>query len=191
MPEENTEIVAVKDDESAFVYGDWSVSLQREPTFEEWQLATQSFITVWRRSLAVIGDLLNIGERLFGDAYVQVFSLDLDDYARQSLYNAKYVCSRVKPSTRQMAPSFSHCAEVASLPENEQKKYLQMAANDDMTKQELRDRIAADRGRVLPQHYQCEAELSCSGREICLAPDPETEKGSVPTGRVRVTIKPA
>lgn len=86
-----------------------------------------------------IGDWLNFGERKYGEAYAQ--AIDATEWPYQTLANAAYVANRVEFSRRRENLSWSHHAEVASLPPEEQSQWLEKAKSSSLSVMRLRDEV--------------------------------------------------
>ena len=88
-----------------------------------------------------IGDLLAFTERRYGETFAQLgvkFGL-----SESTLGNAMFVSSKICPSRRREALTWSHHAEVAGLPESEQERMLDLAVENRWTRLTLRHRIQA------------------------------------------------
>ncbi len=117
----------------------------REPTFEEWE-ACFSWAQDAERSIQFwLGDLLEIGERKFGDKYTQ--ALEATEYAEQTLKNFTYVARKVPMERRQPTDkvSFSHHEVVAPLTPDEQTTYLQRARDESLSRDTLRAVVKEDK----------------------------------------------
>lgn len=91
-------------------------------------------------SAFLIGDWLLYGEHTYGEKYAQAASLL--GYSPQTLANYASVAKRIPPSRRRPeSVTFSIHAEVASLPPEEQTHWLQVAAEESLTREELRQRL--------------------------------------------------
>jgi hypothetical protein len=86
-----------------------------------------------------LGDLLNQGERLFGEKYAQAEAET--GFEPGTLANLASVCARVEPSRRRATLSFAHHAEVAKLAPAEQTTWLEQAERHGWTRTELRRRL--------------------------------------------------
>lgn len=92
-----------------------------------------------------IGDLVNFGERRYGERYAQ--AIDATGLRYGTIANYAYVCSRVAPSRRIPILSFAHHEAVAKLEPAEQSEWLQKAAGSGWSRDELRDAMR-DAGRL-------------------------------------------
>ena len=106
-------------------------------SYEEWADLVQTHQRLHRVILWRLGDLLVWGEDAFGEEFSQVIS----DYAKQTQYNAMWVARRVDFSRRREILSWSHHAEVAHLPADEQDKFLELATEKRWKVVELRQAI--------------------------------------------------
>lgn len=90
-----------------------------------------------------IGDLINFGEKLYGDRYVE--AMEATGLAYETLTNYASVCRKVARSRRREQLRFGHHAEVASLEPLEQELWLDAALANDWTRIELRDRLRSSK----------------------------------------------
>jgi hypothetical protein len=90
-----------------------------------------------RTSAWLIGDLLNYGEKVYGETYAQAETVT--GLSRGTLMNYSSVCAHIPRSRRRENVPFSTHAEVAYLEPEEQEKWLEQAAVHGWTKSELRD----------------------------------------------------
>lgn len=87
----------------------------------------------------LVGDYLLYGEHTYGEKYTQAALLL--GLSPQTLANYASIAKRVPPGRRKVGVSFSIHGEVASLPPELQEHWLTVAANEGLTKQEVRDRL--------------------------------------------------
>lgn len=133
------------------------LTVDGNPSFEEW---AEAFETVRRVSSGVrwwVGDLLVAGEERFGEQYAQV--LDAADYEQQTMANLKSVAARVDRSRRREALSFEHHDAVASLPADEQESFLSLAERDGLTRQQLADSVQRHKREVNGQAYDLDRDI--------------------------------
>lgn len=86
-----------------------------------------------------IADLHEFTEMRHGEFVAQV--MDATKLSPQTIENIVSVGKRVPPSRRRDGVAFSTHAEVAALPPNEQRHWLKVAKDENLTKMELRSRI--------------------------------------------------
>lgn len=86
-----------------------------------------------------IGDWLAYGLNKWGDTVKEL--KELTEYADQTLWNMAYVSRAVPSSRRREDLPWSFHAEVASLPDDEQKLWLDKAAEAGVTRMEFRKQI--------------------------------------------------
>lgn len=103
--------------------------------FEDWSLAIQMFDRGRKAFNFWIGDGLNWGEMKWGESYAQV--AETLNVALQTLYNWKWVCSRVPPSVRKETLEWEHHKLVASKTVEEQATWLGKAEMAGWTTREL------------------------------------------------------
>lgn len=87
----------------------------------------------------LIGDYLLYGEHTYGERYAQAALLL--GLSPQTCANYQSIAKRVPPGRRKQGVSFSIHGEIASLEPQEQERWLEIAANEHLTKQEVRDRL--------------------------------------------------
>lgn len=117
------------------------VVLTRAPQFEEWYAAMTWAQAVDGAVQFWLGDLIEIGERCFGEKYTQ--ALDATHYAEKTLRNAAYVARSIPPERRRSPDvvSFGHHAEVAPLPPEQQEYWLTKVEAEHLTREDLRHRL--------------------------------------------------
>src|SRR5439155_5100733 len=86
-----------------------------------------------------IGDWLRYGNDRFGERYARASRIT--GYDAQTLMNMVYVASRYEASRRRENLSWSHHAEVAALPDEEQERWLTRAEADRLSVRCLREEI--------------------------------------------------
>jgi len=112
--------------------------------------------TVGRASSWWIGDWVRYGTARYGDRYAK--AAQLTGYDVQSLMNMAYVAGRFSVSRRRERLSFSHHAELAALPQDDQELWLDRAEAGLLSVRTLRAELRAVRSKVAgrPAH-----ELVC------------------------------
>lgn len=110
-----------------------------------------------------IGDLLEYGEKSYGEKYTQ--ALEMTGYAEQTLMNASWVARSIHKSDRKENLSFAHHAEVAPLKPEDQRRWLDKAETEGMTRQQLRESIKQERHAVEQQPVTLWVVVSCSSAE--------------------------
>jgi hypothetical protein len=95
-----------------------------------------------------IGDLLNFGEKLYGDKYTE--AMEATGLSYDTLANYASVCLRVARSRRREGLHFGHHAEVASLEPLQQIEWLEAAVVNGWRRAELRERLRASKDRPDP-----------------------------------------
>lgn len=118
----------------------------REDTpFEVWGRLTARLIVAHKRLEFAIADAINFG-RGYGERYAAwVHDSQL---APQTLHNIALVGRQVEPSRRREDISFSHHAEVASLPPKMQDTLLDLAAENGWKREEIRDAARQARAQI-------------------------------------------
>lgn len=106
---------------------------------EVWGSLTERLIVAHRKLEFAIADCLNFGEQAYGEDSAQwIEELGL---GKRTLQNIARIGRLVPPSRRRATVSFSHHAEVASLPAPEQEEMLDLAEEQGLTRYELRDAV--------------------------------------------------
>ena len=93
-----------------------------------------------------IGDWLNFGERRYGEKYAQAIDVTGYDYA--TLNGLRWVAERVEVVRRRTNLSWSHHKEVAALEPADQKRWLDRAERESLTRADLR--AAVREAKLLP-----------------------------------------
>jgi N6-adenosine-specific RNA methylase IME4 len=115
-------------------HGAAPISDKVKPTKQGW-LAAASFAQAAERAAPYwVGDLMCWLEETsgWGDDTVESLMSELG-LARQTLYNAKSLASKLGPKAREAAPSFSHARAVAALPPKKQLEVLERARDEELT----------------------------------------------------------
>lgn len=106
-------------------FKDRHLTFQEDTPYEVWAAVVKHLKRAEKNIQWWIGDAIRFGERRYGETYSQ--ALEETDYAYDSLSNMAYVASRFESSRRRDNLPFSHHAEVAPLPEEEQDRLLDSA----------------------------------------------------------------
>lgn len=119
--------------------------------YETWEALGRFLGSIDRRSRWYIGDWLNFGEAIYGqDASQGVEATQAERYSEAervtgldhgTLMNVASICGRVARSRRRSELGFWIHAEVAALEADEQVKWLEIAVEEGLKRNELRDRI--------------------------------------------------
>jgi hypothetical protein len=115
--------------------------LQIDPRmpFESWQALGAQIAVRAEGSTWWLGDWLVFGKRQYGERYKAAIAVTGLGY--QTLRNYAVVATRFELSRRRDNLSFQHHAEVSALPDEEQQRWLDLAANHAWSKRELRARV--------------------------------------------------
>jgi hypothetical protein len=124
------------------------VSLQfpGETTFKDWERAGHQLARMLSSSSWWLGDWLIYGKEHFQDRYEQAAQAAGLQY--QTLRNYAWVAGRFEASRRRPAVSFQHHAEVASLDQTEQDRWLSRAQAEGWSLRQLRGAVRAARSGV-------------------------------------------
>jgi len=109
-----------------------------------------------------VGDELNKAQEDLGEEYAQ--PIGEDDLRDGKILNWQWVASRVQPTTRVVAPSWSHARVVAALEKAEQRIWLERATDEALTVNALRIAIKGE-----PEAEPCpgRAEGPCEWQRVC------------------------
>ncbi len=110
-----------------------------EPDYETWEQVGQQLSYIERAVHWWIGDWINYGERRYGEMYSQ--ALEETGFTYETLRNDKWVANKIELSCRHDNLSFSHHQEVASLPPEAQKRWLDKAEKESLSVRELRHQV--------------------------------------------------
>lgn len=122
------------------------LAFDADTPIEVWAPLTARLIVQSKRIEFALADAINFGELAYGDLYAQW--VEETGLTKRSLQNIARVGRAIEPARRRAALSFSHHAEVASLPRDEQESLLEAAERSGMTRYDLRD-AARERRREL------------------------------------------
>jgi hypothetical protein len=111
----------------------------------EWVEQGRCLGAIGRGSAWWIGDWIRYGSVRYGDKYAA--ASQVTGYDAQSLMNMAYVASRFEPSRRRPALSFSHHAELAGLPPEDQELWLDRAEAGGLPVRTLRAELRKTRER--------------------------------------------
>jgi hypothetical protein len=131
-----------------------------DPTLDEWNAATTWAQRTEKASPWWVADLIEYGERVFGEKYSQ--ALDCTDYTEQALKDITYVARNVAPSRRRHDVSFSHHREVAALPPTKQDEWLHRAWDKGLTVQALRHQIKVAKAQESGQLIELWVLVKCT-----------------------------
>jgi hypothetical protein len=139
---------------------------------EDWVRHGRTLGAIGRGSGWWIGDWVRFGNARYGEKYD--IAARITGYDTQSLMNMAYVASRFDSSRRREKLSFSHHAEVAALPLDEQERWLDRAERERLSCRRLRQELrtgTSSRRRLATVEEQpvcprCGIPLATSRREL-------------------------
>jgi hypothetical protein len=150
--------------------------------YRKWVLEGRRIGAMGRGSPWWVGDWLLYGTARWGERYVE--AVKITGYDAKSLRNMRYVASRFELSLRRDNLTWSHHALLAALETDEQKHWLDRAAADKFSVDDLRIELRSARlGRYSDSaleegspHAPGEIVVVCPkcGHEIRPAPPPES-----------------
>jgi hypothetical protein len=109
--------------------------------FEEWKSAGTRLSRIASTSAWCMGDWLCFGQERYPDRYARAVEAVGLDY--QTLRNYAWVARRFDHQRRHESLSFQHHAEVASLPPEEQERWLGLAEEQAWSRNHLRKNLRA------------------------------------------------
>ena len=118
-------------------------------TVADWVRLGRGLGALSRASGWWLGDWLRYGNARYGERYGA--AARITGYDVQSLMNMAYVAGRFDVSRRREDLSFSHHAEVASLPAEEQDRWLDRASIESLSVRSLRSKLRRAREAAHPQ----------------------------------------
>ena len=147
---------------------DLQVAISMTPT--AWAVAGDLSLLEWSQSgrrLGIIGrgtgwwigDWVNYGNARFGERYVR--AARITGYDVQTLMNMVYVASRFAPSRRRPNLSFSHHAELAAVPTDEQDYWLERAEAERLSVRCLREEVRRARRAEVEELAEPDEEVVC------------------------------
>lgn len=137
----NTGIVPTNTDALAIRvnYLPTSLVIPDDFTFDEWLSLGHSLQAVAKGWQWWVGDWLYYGEHRWGEKYTQAIEVTGQEY--QALADAAWVAGAVESSLRNETLTWNHHRAVAPLDPADQVRFLGESEADDLTVQELRQRI--------------------------------------------------
>ncbi|MGC7102071.1 LmbU family transcriptional regulator [Amycolatopsis lurida] len=120
-----------------------SLRLPPSMSLDEWRRIGQEIFIVSDSSAWWLGDWLVYGQSEYPSRYQHAIMETRLDY--QTLRNYAWVARKYPEARRRSSLSFQHHAELTSLPEHQQEKWLDRAEKYGWSRNELRSRVRADR----------------------------------------------
>ena len=118
-----------------------------EMPFDEWERTGHKLAGIMSSSSWWLGDWLIYGRAKYTDRYERAVQAAGLQY--QTLRNYAWVAGRFPPARRRDAVSFQHHAEVASLPVEEQERWLQRTQEDGWSLRQLRGALRTARNAAV------------------------------------------
>ena len=157
MNKNSTSLAILSESDRKVVQGQFKITptgliIGGNPSYEEWcdfyeRLKKYDGAIQW-----TLGDLLNEGEKRYGETYAQAIEETNGQY--QQLANYKWVAGRIEFSVRTENLTWSHHKQIAKFPPVEQKRWLHKAEKEGWSVSELRGAIksqarAASMGEIV------------------------------------------
>lgn len=117
-----------------------SLTLPPDVPYDQYEALAYMFGRVHRQTAWVLGDLLNYGEKVYGEKFSQAEAAT--GLAKSTLENYCSVCNRIPRSRRRKSLAFSIHAEVASLSPREQTEWLGKAVSEGWKRGRIREELA-------------------------------------------------
>lgn len=135
----------------------------RDLDAREWVMAGKRLGAMNRCSQWWLGDWIRYGASRWGEKYKE--ATRITGYDIQTLRNIAYVAGQMEVSRRRDNLTWSHHAEVCALEEDEQEKWLDLAAEHRMSVADLRIEL-----RTARRKKEGEVELSRAVRKMVKCP---------------------
>lgn len=113
-------------------------------SYPDWETAGHQISRIVDSSAWCLGDWILFGQSRFRDRYRQAVEAANLDY--QTIRNYAWVARAFEMSRRRDTLSFQHHAEVASMPPEQQDRWLDLAESGGWSRNQLRAEIRRDRG---------------------------------------------
>lgn len=137
---------------------DTGLLMRNDISYDEWLTFGRSLSHRYSKAQWQIGDWINIGESLFGEKYAQA----LDDlmFAYGTLRNYASICARIPLAMRNPKLKFHQAKHVAPLQPMEQARLIQMAAEFNLTGDEILEAVHKILGRDITPRQSAEGAVS-------------------------------
>lgn len=124
--------------------------LPASATYEEWRLDGRRLNLLDKWKNFAIGDWLLQGSDRYGEVCYQ----EVDEFgwgSHDKMKKLVWVARNVPPHNRDMRLTWTHHHHVASIPQDEQTKWLLLAIERELTAEELKEAVGVARGPQLPK----------------------------------------
>jgi hypothetical protein len=148
-----------------------SLQLPPDVPYDQYEALAYMFGRVHRQTAWVLGDLLNYGEKVYGEKFAQAEAAT--GLAKSTLENYCSVCNRIPRSRRKKSLAFSIHAEVASLSPAEQTEWLSKASKEGWRRGRIREELAPMRAAAeLEVAQKREARTAMLNGDVPVEPTP-------------------
>jgi len=106
-------------------------------TYEQWEFGFDFLRSVNRSVMWYLGDMINYGEKKWGDKYTQ--AMDASNYDYDTCYRAAYVASKFPQDRRRADLSWNHHRALVDLGPERQDVLLEHASDEGLSVQGLKD----------------------------------------------------
>jgi hypothetical protein len=149
----------------------------RDLAVGEWVEQGRCLGAIGRASAWWIGDWVRYGSARYGDKYAAASRVT--GYDAQSLMNMAYVASRFDAGRRRPGLSFSHHAELAGMPPEDQELWLDRAEAGGLSVRALRAELRKVRERSAARLALARARLEAPPEPQPVHPDPPPQDDTV------------
>jgi len=159
LPERRADAFGVK----GAVWTDSSLHLPAEISFSDYELIGWALGRIRDQSAWALGDWINTGQAIFGERYAA--AIEATGRSKGGLMNIASVARRVPRSRRRADLSFGHHEAVARFDSQNQARWLEIAAHEGLSVEELRGRLKKPRA-LGPGPNDIVRFCPCCGSEI-------------------------
>lgn len=143
MAAQNSQLITIDENRdieySGFKLHKLGVTPVGTPTYEQW-LEANEFVKKANGAVHFwIGDLLNYGEREYGENYTQ--AIDHSGYEYQTVANDKWIANKIPLSLRRESLTPDKAKIIASMETEEMKDWIETISETPMTVRELRNEV--------------------------------------------------
>lgn len=154
---------------SGVTVSDVSMQVPADTTLTSWLSIGRRIFRVEGAARWWIGDWMIFGDVAYPENRQERVAkvLEMTGYSRQTLYNLYATCINVAPEDRHPKIPFWTHTEVARLPPEDQRKWLALAADEGLTRVQLRQRIRGDHTTL--SHLPPDERVLTAGRLVVAA----------------------
>lgn len=131
------------------VWSETALVLPSDLTYAAWEEIGRVLFRMDRSVQWWVGDWIRFGETRYGEKYTQAIEATGREYDTLAKYT--YVAGRFGFFRRRKDLSFGHHSEVAALPSDQADRWLDAAAEQDMSVRDLRNAVKREKANALSQ----------------------------------------